>query len=541
MDTRGPPSSSSSSQAPYQRVPSPSSAQIMDPNNINDHNVPSAATAVAPTGLGLSTGNLHNNGTGTGGYVYPDSSTADNNHFNPASYGNNSQNPFQYPDQEDQTDNQLSSSAPLRLDDDPHNNDNFNSYDEPSTAYLIPTITPPGKILLLQTLTTLSTIVFTVIPVVIKAGPEESWGHWYTWKDAVRLIEPFVSGLFHSWFFYSSDLMTRWRTPRSVGGYDEEEERKNHTSSVAGPLWGDVALDDKQGRGGGINGINNGQGTSSGSNTLLDDRHRQNDQQKQLQHQEYHSPPRSRSPSSSWKQTPTFKALLANVFTFFLILYVTGAAIHTAAAFFKNILVLFLEQYSQGIGLSTHPPTTGDGQLSMALASQLKEGYLLIQDTWEHNISHYMYAFGALGMSWCEMVAYSGQVLPVGVNLARVGQVSTNSRLGVRSRKSSKRLVLLWILAGVLYGGIVAGVACQYPKGLYVGLVYIGALFLILVVYILSHPTRGLFTLGRHYILQTYLISTVVAAVAIVIYLAMNDFKFLTSNDKSHLASTTRP
>ncbi|KAK3818129.1 MAG: hypothetical protein J3R72DRAFT_502643 [Linnemannia gamsii] len=456
MDTRGPPSSSSSSQAPYRRVPSPSSAQIMDPNNINDHNAPSAATAAAPTGPGLSTGNLHNNGTGTRGYVYPDSSTADNNHFNPAFYGNNSQNPFQYPDQEDQTDNQLSSSAPLRLDDDPHNNDNINSYDGPSTAYLIPTITPPGKILLLQTLTTLSTlstIVFTVIPVVIKAGPEESWGHWYTWKDAVRLIEPF----------------------------------------------------------------------------------------KQLQHQEYLSPPRSRSPSSSWKQTPTFKALLANVFTFFLILYVTGAAIHTAAAFFKNILVLFLEQYSQGIGLSTHPPTTGDGQLSMALASQLKEGYLLIQDTWEHNISHYMYAFGALGMSWCEMVAYSGQVLPVGVNLARVGQVSTNSRLGVRSRKSSKRLVFLWILAGVLYGGIVAGVACQYPKGLYVGLVYIGALFLILVVYILSHPTRGLFTLGRHYILQTYLISTVVAAVAIVIYLAMNDFKFLTSNDKSHLASTTRP
>lgn len=85
------------------------------------------------------------------------------------------------------------------------------------------------------------------------------------------------------------------------------------------------------------------------------------------------------------------------------------------------------------------------------------------------------------------------------------------------------------------------GVACQYPKGLYVGLIYIGALFLILAIYILSRPTRGLFTLGRHYILQTYLIGMVVAGVAIVIYLVLNHFEFLTSNDKSHLASTTRP
>jgi hypothetical protein len=85
------------------------------------------------------------------------------------------------------------------------------------------------------------------------------------------------------------------------------------------------------------------------------------------------------------------------------------------------------------------------------------------------------------------------------------------------------------------------GVACQYPKGLYVGLIYIAALFLILVIYILSRPTRGLFTLGRHYILQTYLIGMVVAAVAIVVYLAVHHFEFLTSNDKSHLASTTRP
>ncbi|KAF9296341.1 hypothetical protein BGZ88_000132 [Linnemannia elongata] len=531
MDTRGLPSSSpSSSQVPYQRVPSLSSTPIMDHSNTS--NLPFAGELA----------HTNSNNDTTGGYVYPSDHQLQFNHQHPASSSNAPQNPYHnpfYPDPQHQqqqhqddnnNNNQLSSSSPLRLDNDNnihnHNNDYPNNQDDDAESIgpvYLSSITPPGKILLLQTLTTLSTIVFTVLPVVIKAGPDATWGNWYTWQDAVRLIEPFVSGLLHSWFFYSSDLMRRWN--RGLIGADDGRNNY-HTSTVPrSGSWGDVALDDKQGGGGG----------RSGGNIPLDDRNQQH------QIQQHYSPVSSRK-SSSWKQTSTFKAFLANVFTFFLILYVTGAAIHTAAAFFKNILVLFLEQYSQGIGLSTHPPTTGDGQLSLALATQLKEGYLLIQDTWEHNVSHYMYAFGALGMSWCEMVAYSGQVLPVGVNLARVGQISTNgSRLGVRSRKSSKRLVLLWILAGVLYGGIVAGVACQYPKGLYVGLIYIGALFLILAIYILSRPTRGLFTLGRHYILQTYLIGMVVAAVAIVIYLALNHFEFLTSNDKSHLASTTRP
>ncbi|KAF9148312.1 hypothetical protein BG015_009953 [Linnemannia schmuckeri] len=527
MDTRGLPSSSpSSSQAPYQRVPNLSSGPIMDYSyTSNTSNLPPAEELA------------HNNGT-TGGYVYPSPSDQQLQFNRPASSStaaaydkssNTPQNPYHnpfYPDHsqqhQDDDNNQLSSSVPLRLDNDNLSNDNHHDEDAESIvpAYLT-TITPPGKILLLQTLTTLSTIVFTVLPVVIKAGPDATWGNWYTWQDAVRLIEPFISGLFHSWFFYSSDLMRRWN--RGSGSDSQQENYRDSTVKRSGS-WGDVVLDDKQGEG------RSGEGEGD---IPLNDRNQQ-------QQNQYYSP--STTKKASWKQTTMFKALLANVFTFFLILYVTGAAIHTAAAFFKNILVLFLEQYSQGIGLSTHPPTTGDGQLSFALATQLKEGYLLIQDTWEHNISHYMYALGALGMSWCEMVAYSGQVLPVGVNLARVGQVSMNgSRLGVRSRKSSKRLVLLWILAGVLYGGIVAGVACQYPKGLYVGLIYVAALFLILVTYILSRPTRGLFTLGRHYILQTYLIGMVVATVAIVIYLAVHHFEFLTSNDKSHLASTTRP
>ncbi|KAG0348250.1 hypothetical protein BG004_005569 [Podila humilis] len=244
-----------------------------------------------------------------------------------------------------------------------------------------------------------------------------------------------------------------------------------------------------------------------------------------------------------FKHTKTFKSALSGIFMFFLIVYATGAALHTAAAFFKSTIELFLDNRSRGIGLSTHPLTNGDGQLSMALAQELKQGYLLMQDEWEHTISHYIYAFGALGMSWCEMIAYSGQVLPRGLNLARVGHLAQMAAVvqggGPVKQRSSKRLVALWILAGVLYGGIVAGVACQYPKGLYVGLVYVGLLMAVLIVYL--GVRRSLFTLGRHYILQTYLIGAVVALVAIIIYMAVNSFEMLTSNDKSHLGSHTRP
>ncbi len=73
------------------------------------------------------------------------------------------------------------------------------------------------------------------------------------------------------------------------------------------------------------------------------------------------------------------------------------------------------------------------------------------------------------------------------------------------------------------------------------GLAYVACLLLVVSAYILLTPTRGLFSLGRHYILQSYLIGGVVAVVAIVGYMAKNSFDMLTSNDKSHNGSVNRP
>ncbi|KAG0262813.1 hypothetical protein BG011_009644 [Mortierella polycephala] len=398
-----------------------------------------------------------------------------------------------------------------------------------TTGAALQNVTPPGKILVLQILTTLSTIVFTVAPVVIKSGKDESWGDWYTWRDAVRLIEPFCSGILHSWLFYASDLMRpHWENNDSI-------QRQRIESWNLEEDNGQTYSEDKGHRHTDINRYNTGGPDVAATATTMTTA----------------AAVPGRSTTRSFKHSTWFKSTLAAVFTFFLILYVTGAAIHTAAALFKNTISLFLDQYSQGIGLSTHPLTNGDGQLPMALAQQLKEGYVLIHGAWEHTISHYMYALGALGMSWCEMVAYSGQILPKGVNLARVGHLKKRSSslsnqngaavVAGAQVKTSRRLILLWIIAGVLYGCIVAGVSCQYPKGLYVGLGYIGLLILVLSAYILSTPTRGLFSLGRHYILQTYVIGGVVAFVIIFIYMAVNGFDMLTSNDKSHLQTVNRP
>ncbi|KAF9346493.1 hypothetical protein BGX26_001976 [Mortierella sp. AD094] len=343
-------------------------------------------------------------------------------------------------------------------------------------------ITSPTKAIVLQTITTLSTVVFTVVPVLVTTGDDPTWNNWYSWQDACRLIEPFCSGMLHTWFFYNSDLMRRW-----------ENEHDSAANSVR---------------------------------------------------------PSSEGQSSSTpKKSRRFRLFLSAVFTFFLMVYVAGASIHFSAALFKNAIVLFLEQHSRGIGLSTHPLTNGDGQLSLALAVQLREGYIFIQDVWEHNVSHYMYAFGALGMSWCEMVAYSGQVLPEGVNLARIRQkdgqlvVQPKNEFSLDDPKSnSKWLVFLWAFAGLLYGAIVAGVSCQYPKGLYVGSIYVVLLLLVVCFYIIRKGgLSGLFSLGRYYILQTYVIGGVVAVVAIVIYMAAHKFNMLTSNDTSHLGSLRTP
>ncbi|KAG0063031.1 hypothetical protein BGZ92_006078 [Podila epicladia] len=183
-----------------------------------------------------------------------------------------------------------------RMSSQPLNLDHLPIYQQPSAPYY-PGLTPPGKILALQTLTTLSTIVFTAIPVVIKAGPEISWGYWYSWKDALRLLEPFCSGLLHFWFFYASDLMRPEWVPRTrkvlqqEGEYGSSISRISSTAPIRMGSKQDIPLSD----------------TSCVSDIDAEYGVGPNYRQRQAQRR------------TGFKHSSTFKSSLSGVFMFFLI------------------------------------------------------------------------------------------------------------------------------------------------------------------------------------------------------------------------------
>ncbi|KAI8350990.1 hypothetical protein B0O80DRAFT_456803 [Mortierella sp. GBAus27b] len=341
--------------------------------------------------------------------------------------------------------------------------------------------------------------------------------------------------MLHSWYFYNSDIMRPWISPSNY------QDEMDDDGGIGSHRMNAIAAEERGVVGGGSGSTQPNNGSKSSK--------------------EYRGNSKSAGPYSvkripkPRKQKFGKNTTVAFLFTLSLMLYLTGGALHTAAAFFKSTISLFLEQRSIGIGLSTHPATDGDGTLSMELAQQLKQGYLLMQDVWEHNISHYIYAFGAVGMSWCEMYAYSRQILPPGVTLKNCASIPNTNKVDVYAnyedpvKHRSRGLVVWWIISALLYGAIVAGVACQYPKGLYVGCVYVAMLFFgtIIAVYIIEYREFGRFngraplSLGRHYILQSYTLGAVVAAIAMVGYMAYNHFDMLTSNDKSYLSSISRP
>jgi hypothetical protein len=92
-----------------------------------------------------------------------------------------------------------------------------------------------------------------------------------------------------------------------------------------------------------------------------------------------------------------------------------------------------------------------------ALAAQypiLTDIYSWMRDLWEHNISHYWYAFGAVGMACVWAWAYRDVYLPSG--------------LTTRTDRA------LWLLAALLYGVTIGLVAVQFPAGSLVALVFLG-------------------------------------------------------------------
>ncbi|KAH8548795.1 hypothetical protein BGW37DRAFT_514456 [Umbelopsis sp. PMI_123] len=142
----------------------------------------------------------------------------------------------------------------------------------------------------------------------------------------------------------------------------------------------------------------------------------------------------------------------------------------------------------------------------VALYPVLNEMYLNMEDLWEHNIAHYMYAFGGMWMSWAQLFIYRNQVhgpLPIGSKI-------------------------LWIIGTILYGALLAGVAIEFPHGLYVGLVYtvvIGLICVCMMVFNKNDLRRGgIFTMGRRMVIQYYLGACIIGLIVVIAWIAKYGF-----------------
>ncbi|KAI8641265.1 hypothetical protein BD408DRAFT_418442 [Parasitella parasitica] len=166
-------------------------------------------------------------------------------------------------------------------------------------------------------------------------------------------------------------------------------------------------------------------------------------------------------------------------------MYCQFHGVHTASALFKHPIQDFNE---------AHPELVLEYPI-------LHEMYLNMQTTWEHYIAHYLYAGGAMIMSWVQLFAFRNQIH---------GPLPSVTKA-------------VWCIGSVIYGLLLAGVAIEFPHGLIVGLVYtivIGLICVFMMVFNRKNlPRGGLFTMGRRMVIQYYLGACVLGLVIILIWI----------------------
>ncbi|CAG8545054.1 8159_t:CDS:2 [Acaulospora morrowiae] len=168
-------------------------------------------------------------------------------------------------------------------------------------------------------------------------------------------------------------------------------------------------------------------------------------------------------------------------------IYAQGAAMHATAIIAKHNIKDLITAYPN---ITTQYPAINDS-------------YTYFQETIEHVIGHYIYAFGAALITCAHLFAYRHQ--------HHYSLHSTSSFVG-------------WILGGILYSFLLAGVAIEFPKGTIVGLAYVLVIGIPLALYLLKK--NSLFSRGKRLVLQSYLIGYTVALVIIVIWIiSVHGFK----------------
>ncbi|KAL2919728.1 hypothetical protein HK105_200642 [Polyrhizophydium stewartii] len=172
-------------------------------------------------------------------------------------------------------------------------------------------------------------------------------------------------------------------------------------------------------------------------------------------------------------------------------IYQQGAGFHSASNMFKHAVQTAIAEGTAG---------TPQYQLLLDIKSW-------IRDTWEHLISHYMYAVGGILISFVNAYAFSDYV--VHDSLSRV--------------RSSGGFRAVWIANTLVYGLIIGSVAIEFPKGSIVALALVVVYgFGVIGSFLYRREALGPRSFGRLPVLQSYFWSYVIALVIIAVWVGKN-------------------
>ncbi|KAI7859293.1 hypothetical protein BDC45DRAFT_531189 [Circinella umbellata] len=168
-------------------------------------------------------------------------------------------------------------------------------------------------------------------------------------------------------------------------------------------------------------------------------------------------------------------------------IYVQGHGVHLSAALFKHPVEDFIAVHNQTLGSNA------------GLVEELESIYSYMRNLWEHLIGHYMYAVGAVIMSWTQIAAFCNQ---------------THGSLTIGYQ-------VLFCIASLIYGLLIGAIAIDFPGGCYVGLPYtiiFGAVCALLMISRRGKDLKygGLLKLGHRMVLQYYLGASIVGFVIII-------------------------
>ncbi|KAG9288666.1 hypothetical protein G9A89_006767 [Geosiphon pyriformis] len=164
-------------------------------------------------------------------------------------------------------------------------------------------------------------------------------------------------------------------------------------------------------------------------------------------------------------------------------IYGQGAGMHSTAVLAKHKIKDIIIKHPEII--SQYP--------------EVQDAYTFLRTDLEHVIGHYLYAGGAVLITWSHLLAFRRQ----------------------RHDAIENTLSLIpFILGSIAYAILLTGVAINFPKGTIVGLVYVLVIGTPLVIYLLR--SGHLFSKGRRLVLQSYSFGYILSLVFILIWIGVN-------------------